>query len=374
MRVNALLPTRLVAHMLHKSVGWPKKIPSSVTVSVTNQCNSQCKTCFIWSLYKDKPEAKKREFSADEFERTFASLGTGVVWVTFSGGEPFLRRDLAEICEAAEENCKPGIITIPTNCLLPQAIVPSMRKILERCSEPTFVINLSLDGLKGKHDEIRGIPGNWKRFLETYNALKDLKKEFENLHIGVHSVVSKFSIDGLLDLYEYVKELKPDSYITELAERRTELFNCNKDITPTPSAYLSFINELSRRLRRDYLTSSDQMSKLTQAFRITYYQIAAKILKENRQAIPCYAGIASCQITPYGDIWPCCILGYDMVMGNLRETDYDFNKVWTSRKADWIRRYIADKNCACPLANAHYTNMMCSPWTLLKVARNFVSS
>jgi MoaA/NifB/PqqE/SkfB family radical SAM enzyme len=374
MRVNALLPTRLVAHMLHKSVGWPKKIPSSVTVSVTNQCNSQCKTCFIWSLYKDKPEAKKREFSADEFERTFASLGTGVVWVTFSGGEPFLRRDLAEICEAAEENCKPGIITIPTNCLLPQAIVPSMRKILERCSEPTFVINLSLDGLNGKHDEIRGIPGNWKRFLETYNALKDLKKEFENLHIGVHSVVSKFSIDGLLDLYEYVKELKPDSYITELAERRTELFNCNKDITPTPSAYLSFINELSRRLRRDYLTSSDQMSKLTQAFRITYYQIAAKILKENRQAIPCYAGIASCQITPYGDIWPCCILGYDMVMGNLRETDYDFNKVWTSRKADWIRRYIADKNCACPLANAHYTNMMCSPWTLLKVARNFVSS
>jgi radical SAM protein with 4Fe4S-binding SPASM domain len=249
-----------------------------------------------------------------------------------------------------------------------------MKKILERCSEPTFVINLSLDGLNGKHDEIRGIPGNWKRFLETYNALKDLKKEFENLHIGVHSVVSKFSIDGLLDLYEYVKELKPDSYITELAERRTELFNCNKDITPTPSAYLSYVNELSRRLRRDYLTSSDQMSRLTQAFRITYYQIAAKILKENRQVIPCYAGIASCQITPYGDIWPCCIHGYDMVMGNLRETNYDFNKIWTSRKADWIRRYIDDKNCACPLANAHYTNMMCSPWTLLKVARNFVSS
>jgi MoaA/NifB/PqqE/SkfB family radical SAM enzyme len=374
MRANVSLSMRLVAHMFQKTVGWPKKIPSSVTVSVTNQCNSRCKTCFIWSLYKDQPDVRKREFTADEFGRTFESLGTGVVWVTFSGGEPFLRRDLSEICEAAEYNCRPGIITIPTNCLLPQTIIPTMKRVLEKCSEPSFVLNLSLDGLSRKHDEIRGIPGNWERFLETFNALKELKKEFGNLHIGVHSVVSKFSIDGLLDLYEYVKDLHPDSYITEVAEKRTELFNTSKDITPTPSAYSRFVNELSQRIRRDYLSSSDRMSRLTQAFRIMYYQIAAKILEEKRQVIPCYAGIASCQITPLGDVWPCCILGYDKVMGNLRETEYDFKKVWTSRRADWIRRYIADKNCACPLANAHYTNMMCSPLTLLKVARNFISS
>lgn len=374
MRANVSLPARLAAHMLHKAVGWPKITPSSVTVSVTNQCNSRCKTCFIWSLYKDQPDRMKREFTVDEFGKTFESLGTGVVWITFSGGEPFLRRDLSEICEAAEENCKPGIITIPTNCLLPQTIVPTMKRILERCADPSFVLNLSLDGVNGKHDEIRGIPGNWQKFLETFSALKELKKEFENLHIGVHSVVSKFSINGLLDLYEYVKELHPDSYITELAEKRTELFNTSKDITPTPSAYSHFINELSQRIRRDYLSSSDRMSKLTQAFRITYYQIAARVLEEKRQIIPCYGGIASCQITPYGDVWPCCILGYDKVMGNLRKTDYDFKKIWTSQKANSIRRYIADKNCACPLANAHYTSIMCSPITLLKVARNFMSS
>jgi radical SAM protein with 4Fe4S-binding SPASM domain len=325
-------------------------------------------------LYREKPEAKETEFTTQEFEKTFASLGTGVVWVTFSGGEPFLRQDIVEICEAAEENCRPGIITIPTNCLLPQVIVSRTRKMLEKCAESTFVINLSLDGVNEKHDEIRGIPGNWNRFLETFNQLKNLKEEFPNLDLGVHSVVSKFSIDGLLDVYEYVKQLGPDSYITEMAERRTELFNCTKDITPTYSAYSNFVNELSRRLRRDYLTSSNFMSKLTQSFRLMYYQIAAQVLREKKQIIPCFAGVASCQITPYGDVWPCCILGYDKVMGNLRETNYDFAKIWKSPKSDAIRRYIAGKNCACPLANAHYTNMLCSPLTIMKVVRNFISS
>ena len=96
------------------------------------------------------------------------------------------------------------------------------------------------------------------------------------------------------------------------------------------------------------------------------------MLKENRQIIPCYAGYASCQITPFGDVWPCCILGYDQPMGNLRETNYDFVKVWHSSKANEIRKHIKAKNCACPLANAYYTNVLCNFWSLLGVSKNLV--
>jgi radical SAM protein with 4Fe4S-binding SPASM domain len=295
--------------------------------------------------------------------------------MTLSGGEPFLRKDLPEICEAVETYCSPRVVNIPTNCLLPNIIRDGAKRIMELCSDTDFVINLSLDGVKEAHDEIRGVPGNFKRFLEAYSILSDLKKEFPNLSVGVHSVVSKFSLKGLIDVYDFVKTLNPDSYITEVAERRTELYNTDKEITPSPAEYARYINNLSKRVREDYLKEKTRLlSKVTQAFRLAYYQIAAQNLAYKRQTIPCYAGITSCQITPYGDVWPCCILGYRMVMGNLRESNYDFRKVWYSSEAQKIRQSIADKKCACPLANAHYTNILCNPAALTKVAYNLITS
>jgi hypothetical protein len=78
------------------------------------------------------------------------------------------------------------------------------------------------------------------------------------------------------------------------------------------------------------------------------------------------AGIASAQIAPNGDVWTCCIRAESM--GNLREHDYDFAKVWRTAKAQLLRRSIKAGECYCPLANAAYTNMLTHGPTLLKVA------
>ncbi|PIN78890.1 radical SAM protein, partial [Candidatus Woesearchaeota archaeon CG10_big_fil_rev_8_21_14_0_10_33_12] len=77
-------------------------------------------------------------------------------------------------------------------------------------------------------------------------------------------------------------------------------------------------------------------------------------------------------LNAYGDVWPCCILGYEKSMGNLRDYGYDFMKVWRSKQADGVRKYIKQKNCYCPLANISYTNMLCNPRYMLKVIRNIL--
>ena len=214
-----------------------------VVVSVTNMCNSRCKTCFIWKLYREHPELKEKEFKTEEFEKTFQSIGKRVAWVTMSGGEPYLRPDLPKICELIFENNTPGIMNIATNALLPDTIKNQTKRILEDCNDATIIVNISLDGLNSKHDEIRGVKGNFTRFLDTYKRLKALQQEFSNLQIGIHSVVSSFSIDGLLDLYRFIKDLGPDSFITEVAEERTELFTMGKNtITPEPDKYSLFVN------------------------------------------------------------------------------------------------------------------------------------
>ena len=61
------------------------------------------------------------------------------------------------------------------------------------------------------------------------------------------------------------------------------------------------------------------------------------------------------------------ILGYGKEMGNLREVGYDFFKVWNSKRAKEVRKYIQDRKCYCPLANQAYSNILCDPISMVKV-------
>jgi len=366
------LAPRIVDYKSSRLLGFKPSLPLSLTVSVTNQCNSKCKTCSIWRRYSNHQEVSEQEFTTEEFEKTFQNFGGKVLWATISGGEPFLRRDLSQIFEALCEHCHPAVVNIPSNGLLSSTIESQVRKMLEKNFDTNLTLNLSLDGVGEKHEKIRGVPGNFAKVLDTYERVKKLKKEFPRFQLGIHTVISKHNIDDAVDVYEFAKTLAPDSYITEVAEHRTELFNLEDDITPDADAYKKFADELSKHIRTDYLHSKKNVSKLTQSFRLEYYQVAAQVLRENRQIIPCYAGYASCQITPSGDVWPCCILGYDKPMGNLREANYEFKKIWHSKKADEIRKYIGGKNCACPLANAHYTNILCNFTSLIGVSKNLL--
>jgi len=346
----------------------------SVTVSVTNRCNSRCRTCYIWNLYREKPGLERTELTLSEFDSIFESLGRNVSYLVISGGEPFLRKDLPEICLSAYEHCHPSVVTIPTNALLPRLIGKKLRYILTKCTDTNFIVNLSLDGVGNKHDEIRGVKGNFQSLLDTYTSLLPIKKEFPNLIVGVHTVLSVFNLDHLPETYEFVRRLQPDSYIVEVAEERTELFNQASGVTPTAEELMTIMRRLKDSIKRDYLSNGGFVVRLIQASRLAYYEAVPRILKEKRQTQPCYAGFASCQITPYGDIWPCCVLGYDQPMGNLREHNYNFKRVWFSPRANDIRTYIKDAKCSCPLANAWYTSAFCNAAYGIKVIATLFAS
>jgi MoaA/NifB/PqqE/SkfB family radical SAM enzyme len=215
-----------------------------------------------------------------------------------------------------------------------------------------------------KHDEIRGVPNNWRRAMSTYRQLQDLKRTYKNLTLGVHTVISNYNVDSFAELCTFVQtELKPDSYITEIAEERVEIDTVGLGITPPVEKYSVAIDELLESLRE---TTPTGITAVTQAFRREYYEFVKRTLREHRQIIPCMAGVASAQIAPNGDVWTCCIRAESM--GNLREHDYDFGSVWRTAKANQLRRSIKAGECYCPLANAAYTNMLTHGKTVMKVA------
>jgi MoaA/NifB/PqqE/SkfB family radical SAM enzyme len=332
-------------------------LPVNITVSVSYRCNSRCKTCNVWLLPND-------DLKLDEWDRVFASLGDTPYWFTFSGGEPTLRPDLPDMVESAYRHCRPGIINIPTNGILDRVIPGRIERVLQAAPESEVIINLSLDAFGAKHDEIRGVPNNWGRAMSTYRQLKDLKSMYKNLTLGIHTVISNYNVDTFEELCGFVqRELKPDSYITEIAEERVELDTVGLGITPTAEKYSVAIDSLLESLREKQLSG---VAGVTQAFRRQYYELVKRTLREQRQIIPCMAGVASAQIAPNGDVWTCCVRAESM--GNLRQHDYDFGTVWRSGKADQLRRSIKAGECYCPLANAAYTNMLTHGPTVMKVA------
>ena len=91
----------------------------------------------------------------------------------------------------------------------------------------------------------------------------------------------------------------------------------------------------------------------------------SRILDEQDQVIDCYAGWVSAQIYADGTVWPCCVRADDL--GNLRDHNYDFKKIWFGEKIREVRRSVAARECHCPLANASYTNMLHDFPTLTRV-------
>jgi len=350
---------RVPLFKLYRRLGWPRMLPLNVTLSPSPKCNSRCLTCNIWMK-------RENELTLDEWDKVLASLGRAPYWFTVSGGEPLMYPDVVELTLLAYERCRPGVINIPTNAILP-TIPDRVERIARSCPESQVIINLSLDGIGEKHDVIRGVPGNFKKFEERLKQLLSLRSSLTNLTIGIHSVVSVFSIAHLDGLITYADHSGADQFITEIAEPRVELDTVGLPITPEAGDYARAVDRLIAYVEGKRFTG---MARVTEAFRVEYYKLVKRILDEQDQAIPCYAGWVSAHIYADGTVWPCCVRADNL--GNLRDHKYDFKAIWFGEKIKDVRRSIAAKECHCPLANASYTNMLHHIPTLVRVGAKVI--
>jgi len=354
MNTMASVLARVPLFKLYRAFGWPKMLPLNLTLSPSPKCNSRCLTCNIWMKRED-------ELTIEEWDKVLASLGHSPYWFTISGGEPLMYPHVVELAQLVYKHCRPGVINIPTNAILP--IIPDrVERIARSCPESQLIINLSLDGVGAKHDFIRGIPGNFQKFEERLEQLLASRAQLPNLTVGIHSVISVFSVADLDELIAYADSSGADQFITEIAEPRVELDTVGLPITPSREQYAQAIDRLIAYVESKQFRG---MSKITEALRVEYYQLVKRILDEQDQVIDCYAGWVSAQIYANGTVWPCCVRADDL--GNLRDHNYDFKEIWFGEKIKAVRRSIAAKECHCPLANASYTNMLHDLPTLARV-------
>lgn len=341
-----------------RATGLGKKLPMNYTISVSYNCPSRCKTCNVWKKKAD-------DLTLEEWGKVADSLGKSPYWFTFSGGEPFMRTDIVELVTMFYNKCKPKIINIPTNGMLWQNIIKKAPEIAKNCPKAEVVINLSLDQIGEKHDNIRQVKGNWEFSMKAWQGLKEAKKKYKNLTLGIHSVISNFNVKEFPEFHKELIKLGPDSYITEIAEERVELDTIGTGITPSYKDYKIAIDTLLADMKKMFKEGKYKgVARVAASFRIQYYELVKRWLQEKKQIIPCYAGWASAQISPDGEVWVCCIRAKSL--GSLRKAGYDFKKIWFNDQVKKTRADIKAGKCSCPLANASYTNMLHNNKSLIR--------
>ena len=365
---NRLLP-ELIKCKAYRKTGLTKVNPFTITFSITAACQSRCKTCKIGQMYHDNPDRKNDDLTVNEIEKIFKTMRP-LYYFNVSGGEPFLRDDLPEIVDLACYYLKPKIVHIPTNALLPQRIYQHSSDIIKTINQKYHGVELtvkpSIDGVNEIHDEIRGVKGGFRKLTETIELLKQLDDKYDNFHLDLGTVVSNYNIDYLDEIEDFVHSLNIESYRNEIAEQRAEFFNIGDPITPSADVYENLMEGFSEKIYAN-IKNKKSLTRTAEALRLTYYKLVVRILKEQRQVIPCYALISKVHINYDGGVWPCSVLGYDQEIGNLRNYDYDFQELWYSKEANRVREYIKNNNCACPLASQAYCNILLDTKSMVKV-------
>jgi len=329
--------------------------PIHLTYFVTSRCNARCTHCFYWKEL-NKP---KNELTLEEIKKISKTM-PNFLYLLLTGGEPFLRKDLPEVVKIFSTNNKITNIVIPTNGFLTKNIVENTEKILNN-TKAHIIIQISIDGLKKHHDKSRGVPGIFDKAIETFKRLKKLKSKYKNLNLGF--IMTMFSTNQtiLKETYKFLKTLQPDSIFLNIA--RGDL--SNQDIKKIDFKYYKELNNLIREdFRKKELKgfSNFRFSSIAKEVNIKTHEIITKTLETNKYQIPCYAGILDAVLTEHGDLYPCEILS--MSLGNLRDHNYNFKKLWNSKKAKEIRKHIKNTKCFCTHECFINTNVLFNPKNL----------
>ncbi len=371
--LNISMIPKLITYRLARLGLLKSPMPVTLTFSITTACQSLCKTCHIGEVFQKNPAIAKDDLTIGEIEQMFKNIGP-VFFFNISGGEPYLRKEIVEIVKLACKHLTPKVIHIPTNALMPAHIAAKTEEMLVWMSANGYgsiplTIKPSFDGVGKQHDIIRGVEGNFEKLMETYKLLKGLSNKYKNLQVGLGTVISNFNVNDIKPIADFAHTLDPETYINEVAEQRTEMFNTSDTITPDADAYAGAISYFAKKTR-ELMSGKKGLARLIYAFRLVYYNLVIDILRQKTQVIPCYAGISNVHINAKGQVWPCCVLGYDKPLGNMRENGFDFKKIWHSSRAQAVRTSIKNKECHCPLANQSYSNLLLHTPSLLKVLKN----
>ncbi len=339
--------------------------PGLLNILVTSVCDMRCTHCFFTEELDDGPR-KKFQMTTREIEKISETLGGNLGVLVLAGGEPFTRKDLPEITRAFYKNNRLESVYITSNGQIQKRIFPDIVRILQECPRLNVTVALGIDGLKEQHDKIRQKPGSWDIVIDTARRLQDMKREYPRLDVQSCTCFMNTNQDTIFEWYDFLKyELKPDkvnfNYIRPPAADSTEL-----EIDGARYARLAAqIDEDSRSgaIKNHYAGDTGFFKA---ALDVYMHGLIARTQETQQAQLTCYAGTAGGVIYDEGTVSSCENLE---PVGNLRDYDWDFQKLWFSPAMQARRKKAAD-GCFCTHeSNCYYPSLPYNPKHLIQIKK-----
>jgi MoaA/NifB/PqqE/SkfB family radical SAM enzyme len=322
--------------------------PPFLILFINSICNMKCEHCFYWRSLNGKDDLTKEEIF--ELSRSLGKIEN----LNLSGGEPFIRKEFAEICRQFIQHNEVRQIYVPTNGYFTDRTVKAISNVLEEKELELFVVELSLDGMAKFHDTFRVAKNSFKKAMETYDALVELQEKDSRLRIHAISTATDRNMDEIKQLTTYLYDRCPKMDHHNLAIIRGD----RKDPTlhgPQLRQYeelYEYVRSLwAPREEGRYGSSVEPMLQWTKL----------QTIQEQTQVVPCRAGIISAVVYANGDVGVCEI---HKPLGNLREKT--FWEIWDSPEAHNLRKSIAQKECWCTTEVFMWQSIIFQPQHLTK--------
>lgn len=313
---------------------------------VTSRCNSLCRTCFYFDKLNSRDDLTFSQIQRiSETAPPFRKL-----WI--SGGEPFLRAELAEIIAMFARNNGIRNVNLPTNGLLPEKIFAAIDRMLAETPDDVAIdLNFSLDGLANTHDAIRGVPNNFARTMETIRHAEDRYRGVKRLRRNVATVITRENYDEIVRLglylagenklngqyFEVVRGEAPDKSLKTLG--REEVAALHKRLMP-------FHRHYAKKLFAHLPPGVRQIAELYYLGNLRlHFDLHEQCLEQPaRWPMRCTAGDSTMVIDHNGKFRSCELRG---IVGDLAEFGYDTRAALASAQMRGEVKAIESANCWC---------------------------
>jgi MoaA/NifB/PqqE/SkfB family radical SAM enzyme len=255
-----------------------RRMPVLVHFEVTLRCNARCGFCDYW---KTDPSARAHEL------KSFADAARffNPMLVTFTGGEPLLRRDLEQLVAAVARAIRLKYVTLITH-----GGMLSPERALSLWDAGVNQFNISLDYLDGRHDAARGIPGLTAKIFATIEAMRERGID----SIRFNTVIKDDNLDQLVAIAQRAAAVGCGVNFSVYTDAK----NGNRDHLVGEGRHAELervVGQLLalKRRRRGVITNSD------------YYLEQIPRYVRGEMTEPCRSGIRTIHVDPTGHVKRC---------------------------------------------------------------------
>jgi len=270
-------------------------IPWAVHLDVTYRCNERCVHCYL-------DHDDRGEMTTSEIKRVLDQLAeAGTFFLTFSGGEVFMRQDFLELVAYARRllfNVK-----VKTNgVMIRRAQASQLRQLgVEQLQISVYSHRAEI------HDAITKLPGSLKKTVEAVRFLKS-----QGLKVVVANVLMTLNSTDQAGVHALARELGVG-------------YTLDPTITPKIDGDTSILDlRIATSDLNAVLHNQELVGNVDE-----YCAAPPTVSEDDMEGYSCSAGHTSVYISPYGDVFPC--VQFPLPSGNVRRQK--FLDIWHNSPA-----------------------------------------